>query len=168
MTINSLVPTFARGRQPAHVREYDPFRDVQMEMNRLFDDVISGAPFAVRSFDRAGAPGVFMPRVDISETEKEVRVSAELPGMEEKDVTVEVDAESLLIRGEKREEKEEKNRNWVSREQSYGVFERSIPLPASVQGAQAKATFKKGVLTVTVPKNEDAQNKRKAIKIEAE
>lgn len=168
MTISTLVPTFARGRHPAPVREYDPFRDVQNEMNRLFDDVISGATFAMRPFDRSGAPSAFIPRVDVSETEKEIKVSAELPGMEEKDVTVEVDAEYLRIRGEKREEKEEKNRNWFCREQSYGAFERSIPLPASVEGDKAKAIFKKGVLTVTVPKKEDEQIKRKTIKIEAD
>jgi len=166
MTLESLVPVFGRGRHPARPSEYDPFRDLQLEMNRLFDDVFSGAPVLHRA-DRSALAGAFMPRVDVSETDNEIKISAELPGMEEKDVAVEVDGDSLLIRGEKREEKEEKIRNWHCREQSYGTFERYIPLPASVEGNSAKATFKKGVLSVTVPKKASEQNKRKAIKIDA-
>jgi len=167
MTLDSLVPVFGRGRQPTRVAEYDPFRDLQLEMNRLFDDVFSGVPVSLRRMDRGASLGAFAPRVDVSETDKEVKISAELPGMEEKDVTVEVDAETILIRGEKREEKEEKARNWHCREQTYGAFQRVIPLPVQVEGDKAKATFRKGVLAVTVPKKEDAQAKRKTIKIES-
>jgi HSP20 family protein len=106
--------------------------------------------------------------VDVSETDKEVKVSAELPGMDEKDIHVEMDDDAITIRGERREEKEDQGRNWYSREQSYGAFHRVIALPASVDGAKAVAKFKKGVLTVTVPKRREEQTKRKTIKIESD
>lgn len=137
-------------------------------MNRLFDDFFNDFPLAPRPGDGGLAAFSFSPRVDVSETDKEVRVSAELPGMDEKDITVEMDDEAITIRGERKAEKEEKGKNWYTREQSYGSFHRMIPLPASVAGEKANAKFRKGVLTITVPKKEEEQARRKAIKIEAD
>jgi HSP20 family protein len=167
MAIKDLVPRFGRGRDqlPERRREYDPFRDFQREMNRLFDDFFGDFPLAFRRGERELESAAFAPRVDVSETEKEVKVSAELPGMEEKDISVEMDEMSISIRGERKEEQEEKGKNWYRREQSYGAFHRSIPLPASVEGEKAKAKFKKGILTVTVPKRPEAHAKRKTITI---
>lgn len=153
---------------PVRRGEYDPFRSFQREMNRLFDDFFTDFPLAPRWGERDLLDAAFSPRVDVSETDKDVIVSAELPGMDEKDISVEMDEAALTIRGEKREEKEDKGKNWYSREQSYGSFHRAIPLPASVDGAKAKAKFKKGILTVTIPKTEEDQAKRKAITIESE
>lgn len=169
MNIKELVPRIGRGREMTPVRrgEVDPFRDFQRQMNHLFDDFFSEFPLAARGGEELPAYG-FSPRVDVSETEKEMRVSAELPGMDEKDITVEVDDDAITIRGERKEEKEDKGKNWYAREQSYGVFHRVIPLPANGDSGKAGAKFKKGVLTVTVPKREEEQAKRKAIKIEAE
>ena len=168
MSIKDLVPRFGRGREHMPMRrgEHDPFRDFQREMNRLFDDFFSDFPLATRGREGTPAPAAFSPRVDVSETDKEVSVSAELPGMDEKDITVEMDDAAITIRGEKKDEKEEKGKNWYRREQSYGSFHRSIPLPTGVDGAKAKAKFKKGLLTITVPKREGEQPKRKAIAIE--
>ena len=181
MSIKDLVPKFGRGRENVPVRrgEYDPFRDFQREMNRLFDDFFTDFPLALHQgkhgaglaprWGERDLPSVaFNPRVDVSETDKEVKVSAELPGMDEKDITVEMDDAAITVRGEKKEEKEDKGKNWCRREQSYGSFHRVIPLPASVQGEKAKARFKKGVLTITVPKREEEQPKRKAITIESD
>jgi HSP20 family protein len=170
MAIKDLVPRFGRGRDnaPARREEWDPFRDFQREMNRLFDDFWSDFPIAGRRGERALTSSVFSPRVDVSETDTEVKVSAELPGMDEKDINVEMDDSAITVRGERHEEKEDKGKNWYSREQTYGSFHRVIPLPASVDGAKAKAKFKKGILTVTVPKREEAQDKRKAIAIESD
>jgi HSP20 family protein len=139
-------------------------------MNRLFEDFFSEFPLAPRGGvgGRELATVGFSPRVDVSETDKEVSVSAELPGMDEKDITVEMNDAAVTIRGEKKEEKEEKGKNWHTKEQSYGFFHRVVPLPASVEGAKAKAKFAKGVLTVTVPKRAEEQARRKAIKIETD
>jgi HSP20 family protein len=170
MSIKDLVPRIGRGRDqvPARRGDVDPFRGFQREMNRLFDDFLSDFPLAMRPGERGLAMAGFNPRVDVSETDKEVKVSAELPGMDEKDITVEVGDAAITIRGEKKEEREEKGRNWHTREQSFGSFHRSFPLPASVDGARASAKFKNGALTITLPKREGEQAKRKAIKIETE
>lgn len=170
MAIKDLVPRIGRGREQVPVRrmEADPFRGFQREMNRLFDDFFNDFPLTLRPGERGLAAAGFSPRVDVSETDKEVKVTAELPGMDEKDITVEMDDAAITIRGEKKEEKEEKGKNWYTREQSYGSFHRIVPLPASVEGEKANAKFKKGILTITVPKREDEQAKRKAIKIETE
>ena len=166
MIINHLVPILSRNH-PSARGGADPFRDAQLEVNRLFDEVLHVAPIALRRWDRATGAMVFEPRVDVSETEHELKVSAELPGMEEKDVSVEADAETLTIQGEKREEKEDKARNWHCREQTYGSFQRIIPLPSGVESDKITATFRKGVLTVTIPKKEEPQARRKTIKVEA-
>lgn len=168
MSIKDLVPRIVRGRDQglARAQDADPLRNFQREMNRLFDDFFSDSPLAMRPDEKGLATAVFSPRVDVSETDKEVKVSAELPGLDEKDITVEVADAAITIRGEKKEEKEEKGKNWYTREQSYGSFNRVVPLPANVDGGKAVARFKKGVLTITAPKKEDEQTRRKAIKIE--
>lgn len=170
MSIKDLVPKFGRGRGNTPVRrgEYDPFRDFQREMNRLFDDFLGDFSLAPRWGEREPALAAFNPRVDVAETEKEVRVSAELPGMDEKDITVEMDDAAITVRGERKEEKEGREGNWFRREQSYGSFVRVIPLPARVDGAKARARFKKGVLNITAPKRAEEQAQRKAIAIESD
>lgn len=170
MTIRDLVPKLGHGRDRMPVRreDADPYRGFQREMNRLFDDFFSDAGLMPRwgEIERGMSADLFSPRVDVSETDKEVTVSAELPGMDEKDITVELDDAALTIRGEKKEEHEEKGKNWYRREQSHGSFHRVVPLPAVVEGDKAKAKFKKGILTITAPKREEEQAKRKTIEIE--
>lgn len=94
------------------------------------------------------------PRLDVTETEKNVEVKAELPGMERKDIDITLDRGLLMIKGEKREEKEEKDRYYHRVERRYGTFCRSVRLPAEVKEEKIEATFKDGVLTVTLPKVE--------------
>jgi len=105
------------------------------------------------------------PAVNVSETEKEISVDAELPGLEAKDVDVSLDNGSLVIKGEKKFEGEEKKDNYHRIERSYGSFSRSVPLPAKVNPKGIKARFEKGVLHVTLPKAEPSQPAQK-IKIE--
>lgn len=171
MAIKDLVPRIGRGREtmPARRGEYEPFHDFQRQMNRLFDDFFGDFSLAPRwGGERGLAAAGFAPRVDVSETDKEVKISAELPGMDEKDISVEMGDAAVTIRGERKEEKEEKGKNWYTREQSYGAFHRMVPLPESVQAEKAKASFKKGVLTVTVPKRDEGQGRRKTIRIETD
>jgi HSP20 family protein len=172
MDIKDLVPKFGRGRgrMPERRWEDDGLLSFQREMNRLFDDFFRGFGMgtALDWGDRELAPTGFSPRVDVTETDKEVSVSAELPGLDEKDVSVELDDASVTIRGEKKEESEDRGKNWYRKEQSYGSFHRVIPLPTTVDGTKAKARFKKGKLTVKLPKREEEQARRKTIQIESD
>jgi HSP20 family protein len=127
-------------------------------MNRLFDDVFRG-------FDDSRLWGVrsAWPSVDVEETEKEYRVTAELPGLEERDVEVLLQDGLLTVRGEKKLETEARNRSYSER--FYGRFERQITLDRDVDDSAVKATFKNGVLTVTVPKDARASERSKRITI---
>jgi HSP20 family protein len=172
MTIRDLVPKLGRDRDRMLARrgEFDAFTELQREMNRLFDDFFTDFSPVTRwgAWDRGLAGEPFSPRVDVSETESEVRISAELPGMDEQDISVEMDDTAVTLHGERKAESEEKGKHWCRKEQSYGSFQRVIPLPAEVDGERAKAKFKKGVLTVTAPKREPSPAKRKAIEIESD
>jgi len=138
-------------------------------MDRLFDEFFSDAGLLTGcGTDYALAVGAFNPRVDVSETDKEIKVSAELPGIDEKNVSVELEDEALTIKGERTEEKEESEAEWYQREQTYGSFCRVIPLPSQVDGKKAKARFRKGVLTVTVPKLHEEHDRRQTIAIESD
>lgn len=135
-----------------------PFLALHREMNRLFDD-------AFRSFD---TPALFgrvpsWPSVEVSETDREVRVAAELPGLEEKDVEVLLEDGGLTIRGERKAEIEDKDRHFSER--FYGRFERRIPLGFEAEEDKVNANFRNGVLTVTVPKSAEARAKTKRIRI---
>jgi len=171
MAIRDLVPKFGKQHDALERRGTpgDPFRHFQDEMNRLFEDFFAGNDLPLwpgRGDEKTLT--TFTPRVNVSETSREVKVSAELPGMDEKDVTVELDDNAITIRGEKREDKEEKDGDWTRREQVYGSFHRVVPLPVAVDGQNAKAKFRRGVLTVTAPKREPDQSSRKRIAIECE
>ena len=168
MSMRNLVPWLGRGSVPVRREESDPLRDFQREMNRLFGEFFGDFPLAEQSRESAWETSAFMPRVDVSETDQEVKVTAELPGMDEKDISVELQENVLVLRGEKKSEQEEKGKNWFRREQSYGSFHRAIELPAGVDAGKASAQFKKGVLTFKAPKLEEEKEKRKAIPIETE
>jgi HSP20 family protein len=128
-----------------------PFGGVGRTMDRLLDDLWSvGAP-------ASAAPGGFVPRIDVVEDEDGYRVTAELPGLEEKDFQVEAHGNVLTISGEKRTEREEGARGWRWSERSYGAFRRSVELPLELDASKASASFKNGVLTVTAPKAEHAR-----------
>jgi HSP20 family protein len=133
-------------------------------MNRLFDDVFSRFDGAMPSlFDRLSDPMAAWPSVEIAETDTELRVSAELPGLTETDVDVSVGDDRLIIRGEKRAETQDTARQFSER--IYGRFERRIPLPFEVDDGKAQASFANGVLTVTLPKSPKAEARMKRIAI---
>jgi len=144
--------------------EYEPFSLFRHEMNRLFDDFFRG--FELEPFERRLR--TFTPSVDVFENDKEIKITAELPGMDDKDIDVSLNKDSLTIKGEKKEEKEEKKKDYYHMERSYGSFSRTIPLPAEVDTDKVKAEFKKGVLMVTMPKTSKAieETKKIAVKVE--
>ncbi|WP_165435177.1 Hsp20/alpha crystallin family protein [Bradyrhizobium sp. Leo121] len=163
MTMRDLIP-WNKNQQLTTGEAYDPFLTFHREMNRLFDDVFRG----FGSFGSVGRPGSPLiegqfgwPRIELSETDKAVTISAELPGLSEKDVQVEIANGVLSIRGEKKAEHDNGGRY---SERYYGSFERRIPLDG-VQEDKAEANFRNGVLTVSLPKTEQASQGVKRIAI---
>lgn len=156
MTLRSLLPV-NRDRSIA-----SPFTSLQREIDRLFDDFSRGFP-ALAPFN-GGNGGKLTPSVDVSETDREIEITAELPGLEEKDVQINVADNVLTIRGEKSAEKEEKDKNYRLVERSYGSFERTLELPAGVDADAIEASLAKGVLKVKVPKPAPAQAKKVEVK----
>jgi HSP20 family protein len=149
---------------PIKREEYNPFSLLRQEMNSVFDNFLRG--FELEPF--SGRFGAFSPSVDVRETDKEIKVSAELPGMNDKDIDVSLTKDALTIKGEKKEEKEDTGENYYRMERSFGSFTRTVPLPAEVDTEKAKADFVKGVLTVTLPKTQTAIKDTKKISIKAE
>ena len=132
----------------------------------MFENFFRGTdlwPFSTAELE----PVAFYPGVDVLETETEFRVKAELPGMDEKDVHVSMAQNTLTIKGEKKEETENKGKNYHQMERHWGAFYRAIPLPVGIDATKADASFKKGVLTVTLPKTEEAKKEAKDIPIHA-
>jgi HSP20 family protein len=144
------------------MRESQPFATLQREIDRLFDDFTRGFP----AFGSLGTQSL-APSIDVIETDKDIEITAELPGLEEKDVQINVADNVLTIKGEKKAEKEEKDKNYRLVERSYGSFARSLELPAGVNPDEIKASIAKGVLTVTVPKPAPAQTKTIQVKAAA-
>jgi HSP20 family protein len=156
MAIKDLVPLFGKKRQPERqvVESATDAWSPYQEVDRLFDDFFRdvGVTSLFPRLDRDERSS-FLPTVDMAETDKDVTLSVELPGMEEKDFHVDVEDEHVVISGEKREEHEDKQRQWHYREQRYGRFQRVIALPPGTKPDEATARFRKGTLTVTVPKD---------------
>ncbi len=130
---------------------------LQREMNRLFDDFFAGFP-AMRPFGWSERE-MFIPPVDVRETDDKVLIDAELPGMDPKDVQVRIEGNSLILSGERKQEKEEKAKGYQRMERSFGRFEREIPLPMSVDSAKCAANYKNGVLQIELPKKPEAKPK---------
>src|SRR3979490_2115243 len=163
MAIKDLTPCNNTNREisPRRGNDVHPFLALHREMNRMFDDVFRG--FDLAPFGSAGAfDGIGWPQIDIDETNKEIPVTAELPGLDEKDVSLEIANGVLSISGEKKSESEDQDRRFSER--YYGRFERRIPLE-DVDGDKADAAFKNGVLTITVPKSAEAKNNVRRIAI---
>jgi len=132
------------------------------EMRRMMEDLWM-APFA--DFGRWSEN--FIPSVDVKEENDQVVVSAELPGMDQEDIDVEVTQDSVRIAGEKKQEEKKEEKGYYHRETSYGAFERVIDLPTAVDEEKAEAEFSKGVLTIKLPKSEQARAKRKKVEVKS-
>jgi HSP20 family protein len=160
MNMLSLVPGLGRGGALSR-RDADPFLSLHRDINRVFDDALRN--FGLPSvFDGAGA----WPSIDVRETDKGLEVSAEIPGVEEKDIDVTLANGQLTIRGEKKHERDHQgDGGYHVMERSYGSFVRSLPLPFEVDEKAVTAAFDKGVLKVTLPKSAEAESKVRRIAI---
>ena len=172
MVFHEMVPWKNR-RRDVGIRpseESYPLSTLQRRMNRMFDDFFGDFDGFSLSPLRAPARGAdgFMPRMDIAETDKDITISAELAGMDEKDVEITVHDDVLTIKGEKKTEHEEKEGQRFLTERSYGSFSRSIALPAEVDQEKIDASFKKGILKVKLPKTPVAVSQAKKIDIKGE
>jgi HSP20 family protein len=142
--------------------------DLRSRMNRMFDDFFE-RPFSLSPvFGESMFMGDFAPSMDLSETDKEFTLSAELPGMDPEDIHITVDRNVLTISGEKRAEKEEEGERFYRVERSYGTFRRMIPFPEDADENNIDATFKRGVLKVKLPKTAEDLKKSKRIKIKVD
>lgn len=145
-------------------RPLDLFSAMRAEMDRVFERFHHGWP-SLPGFTAFAERGAVMPSLDVKETDTAITVEAELPGVDEKDVTLTVKDGVLTIKGEKRESKEEKGENRHYVERSFGSFLRSIPLPDSVDDSKVEARFDRGVLTITAQKRPEALRAEKRIEI---
>lgn len=130
---------------------------LRSEMDRLFDDFL-GAPW--RPSD-----GTSEPAIEVADTKDAVLVKAQLPGVKKEDIHVDVSDSTLTLKGEMKEEEKKEAQNYIRREFRYGAFSRTIPLPATVRGERATAQLKDGVLTVSVPKSEQAKAREISIQV---
>lgn len=157
MDLKSLMP-FGR-RDVAE----DPFGAMRREMDRMFEEMTKSFSLARPAFGM----GPMSPRVDMRETDTAVEIHAELPGVTEKDIEVQLADGVLTIKGEKKQEREEKEKGYYLMERSYGSFLRQIPIPVEVEEDKIEAKFDKGVLSITLPKRPTAETKAKKIEIKA-
>ena len=154
-------PAVARRRSPDFTEQLiEPFNQLRSEVDRIFDSF----PVRMPSFRFARIATV--PAIDMSETEKAYKITAELPGMDPENVDVTFDDGLLRIAGEKREQRDEDEQGYRFSERNYGAFERLVQLPSAAQVQKIKAKFRNGVLTVTIPKDAKAAAKSKRIPID--
>lgn len=160
---------------PQGTHEWWPLESLRREIDHLFDESergswrhpFRGSLFDVEPFWRRRTSWGIAPAVDIAEKDKEYEITAELPGLDESNLEVKVSNGTLTIKGEKKEEKEEKKKDYFLSERRYGSFQRCFQVPEGVDAGNIEANFKKGVLTVTLPKTPEALKTEKKIAIKA-
>lgn len=159
MNVRSMLPAL----WGESINERVPFRALQQEVDKLFNDFTSDLPLAGQWNDN----GRFAIQVDVAETEKTLEVTAELPGVNEKEIDVSLAGDILTIKAEKKSDKEEKTKDYHLVERSYGTFGRSMRLPFKADAAKIDAKFDKGVLKLVVQKPAEAQTKLQKIEVKA-
>ena len=159
MAVTRMVPYGPRRPAPAG------FGGLQTEINRLFDDLWRG--FDMPGFQTGREMAAFTPQVDVSESERAWHLELELPGLVDRDVEVDVQENVLTVRGEKTATSDRKERNLHVSERTFGRFQRSMRLPPGADLEGIEARFENGVLHVTVPKTEQAQQRTRRIEVKA-
>jgi HSP20 family protein len=139
-----------------------PYRGDITRFNREMDSLWNR--FFGEAHPFPGTEGEWLPSMDVAETDGEVTVRAELPGLEAKDIDLDISGDVLSIRGEKKGKEEQKGENYYTRESYYGSFQRSVRLPSEVQSDKVEAKFKNGVLDIKLPKAEKTRKKKIEIK----
>ena len=153
--LSPLTPGILKAASPG-----DPFLAFYREMNRLFDDLGRGSLWPAPAHDAQGGM-LLAPHMDVSETDTELRLQAELPGVAEQDIEVSLDDDVLTLRAVKRQEQQEQRQGMHVSERSFGTFQRSLRLPFPADPDQVKATFESGVLTVAIPRSPQHERRRR-------
>ncbi|HLG18445.1 MAG TPA: Hsp20/alpha crystallin family protein [Bdellovibrionota bacterium] len=163
MALPNVIPILRESQAPRkRFGEESPFFAMPRLMSRMFDELYRDfMPTQFRYMTESVE--AYTPKIDVKDTEKDIQVLAELPGVDEKDIEISLTNETLTIKGEKKSEVEEKRKDYYWAERAYGSFYRSIPLPCEVKADKAEAVFKKGVLSVLLPKTDAAKTERKTI-----
>jgi HSP20 family protein len=173
--VTSKVPVKKSEETSGAVQAWRPFETLHREIDRLFDDFgrdfwrtpFRRSVFDIEPFWRREMKFVGAPAVDIAAKDNAYEITADLPGMDEKNVEVQLSNGNLTIKGEKKEEREEKKKDFYLQERRFGSFERTFGLPEGVDADKIEAKFNKGVLTVTLPKKAEAQKPAKKIDVKA-
>ncbi|MBA4385392.1 MAG: molecular chaperone [Anaerolinea sp.] len=164
---SNILPLRRRGNtMPARRENETPVMAIQNEMNRMFDQFFND-PFTMLSVPTMRSMPDFMPRIDVSETDTAMQVTAELPGMDEKDIQLSLENDALIISGEKKNDVEEKGKNFHRVERTYGSFQRVVPLMSEIQADKVEASFRNGVLNITLPKTPAAARQAHKIAIKS-
>ncbi len=145
------------------ITKWEPFKEMislRDEIDRLFNDFFRRTPE-----DEMEPHGVWYPALDIEESDNDIKVIAELPGMKKEDIKITISEGQLVIQGEREFEKEEKDKTYHRIERSYGKFRRSISLPTEVEVDKVKANYEKGILSITIPKSEKVKPKEIGITV---
>jgi HSP20 family protein len=164
------IKTETKAAAPAQATApWHPFEDLRREVDRLFEDFGHGSWFRpLRSIEPMFQRAVWgTPAVDIVENDAGFEIAAELPGMDASNVELTLRNGNLVLKGEKREEKEEKSKDYYLKERQFGSFERTFAVPDGVDASKIAAEFKNGVLTVTLPKTAEAQKPVQKVEIKA-
>ena len=150
---------------------YNPVIQLHQEIDRIFDNVFRGFGLSPFGFGKPLLPrmaeGMLKPTLDLGATDKEYTITMEIPGVNGKDIKLEIANDTLTIRGEKKQEKEEKERNYYRMERSYGSFQRVLSLPEDADHDGVKAEFRQGVLTVTMPRKKLPESDVKRIEVKS-
>ena len=160
MSLKDLIPWKRRQEKQTESDIDLPLHRLQWNINRMLDEVMDEW-----SNSTSSAGDLHTPRIDLAENKKELLVTADMPGMDEDNIEVSLEQNSLVIRGHKKTEEEDKGQYYYHVERSLGTFYRSIPLPCAIDESKVKADYKKGVLSIHLPKAEDKSSRRKKIEI---
>lgn len=164
MTTIKITPQPKKSRSLARLPEENPLLSLRDNIDRMFDSFFRG--FDIEPFGTGAS--MFSPNIDVADTGSEIKVNVELPGMDEKDIDVSLTKDSLTIRGEKKDETQEETTSYHRMERVYGYFSRTIALPVEIDIDKVKAAYKKGILTISLPKTEKTLKEAKKIPIKAE
>jgi HSP20 family protein len=162
MNLKQLVP--GAKKDSSAPDDVNPLMSLRNDLDSIFDNFLRG--YSLEPFE--GSMPVFNPSIDITDTDKEIKVTAELPGIDEKDIDVSICKDTLTIRGEKKEESQQKGKDYHRVERSYGSFSRTIQLPVEIESDKISAQLEKGVLTVTLPKSAKIVENTKKIQVKVE
>jgi HSP20 family protein len=169
----SQTPARTQARMPMRSSGFDPFQSFRNEMDRMFDQLWRGFGFPAprRAFEAEPfwqREGASVPAVDVAEDEKAYHITAELPGLSDKDLEVNLSDDILTISGEKRDEREQREKNYHFSERRYGSFRRSFAVPQGIDRDKIEASFRNGVLALTLPKTQEAVQRQKKIEVKAQ